>query len=143
MALKRRKRTLAAVKVGIIALVLLTGAVVALSAYNQRLERAYDLSVVGQGVPVVVQVHDPDCPFCVELRRNVESITGEFDSRELLIRYAELPTSEGAAFARLYGAERVTLLFFDAQGELKAHQAGVQEPEQLRRTFRRLAAGEL
>lgn len=142
-ARKARRHTLAMIRVGVIAVVLLTGLAVGLSAYNQRLERAYDLSVVGQGVPVVVQVHDPECPFCVELRRNVESVSSEFAPEELLFRYAELPTPEGAAFARRYEAHRVTLLLFDARGELRAHQTGVQEASLLRQTFRRLAAGTL
>jgi hypothetical protein len=140
---EKRKRTLSVVKIGGVALVLLVGTAFALSAVNERLENAYDLSVVGGGVPVVVQVHDPACPYCVELRGNVESLKGEYQEDELLIRFAELGSQEGADFARRYGADRVTLLFFDAEGELRASQTGVQSPNQLRRTFTRHAAGDI
>ncbi len=138
-----RKKMMRTVVVIGIAVILLGGATLGLTAYNRSQEDLYDLSVVGAGVPVVVQVHDPTCPFCVELRGNVESIMDEYEDTELRIRFAELQSDEGALFARRYGAGRVTLLFFNDQGELRAQQAGVQSVNQLRRTFDRHLAGDI
>ncbi len=142
-ARRRRRRTITAFKVGAIALALLVGGAVALSAYNQRAHRANDLSTIGSGVPAVVQVHDPYCDGCRQLKASVEAILSEFDDEDLVIRFAELDTTEGAAFARRHEAGRVTLLFLDGDGNLRDLQRGVQQPNQLRQTFLRHAAGEL
>lgn len=118
-----------------IVVALLVGAAAVLAAYNG--DDLYDLSVVGQGVPTVVQVHDPACPVCVDLRANVESVIGDFSREQLLLRYADLQTRDGADFGRRHDAGRVTLLFFSGDGELVARHTGLLTPADLRRVFTR------
>jgi hypothetical protein len=101
-----------------------------------REERLLDLADVGRGVPAVVQVHDITCPVCSELRANIRSIEDEFDEETLLIRVADVATPEGLAFVRQYtDLRRVTLLFFDREGELVDVQSGLQTPGELRQRF--------
>jgi hypothetical protein len=103
-----------------------------------------DLSVVGSGVPTVVQVHDSNCPFCNELRANVRRASRAFSNEDLLIRMADIYSESGRAFASRYtGERRVTLLFFDGAGELVEVQSGVQEVSDLRTVFAQHASGEL
>lgn len=137
---KRRKKLL--ITAGI-AVVLVAAGSVALFAYNQRASRVQDLSEIGQGVPAVVHIHDTTCPICGELRSEVRSIEREFDDSELLLRVADIGTEEGAAFATRYGAQRVTLLFFDGEGELVTRTTGVRDAGALRDYFTRHIAGEL
>jgi hypothetical protein len=101
-----------------------------------RDERIHDLADVGRGVPAVVQVHDITCPVCSELRANVRQVEGEFDPDTLVIRVADVATPEGLAFVGQYTDQRrVTLLFFDAEGELVDVQSGLQTPAELRLSF--------
>lgn len=130
----RRRRRM--VLVGAIA-VLGIGAVAAvLAAVNTPDRNTRDLTQIGAGVPAVVQVHDITCPVCNELKTNVESIEDEFSDDELIYRVADIATDEGLAFARQYTANRrVTLLFFDAEGELIDERVGLRSPEELRSAF--------
>ncbi|MFO8044223.1 MAG: thioredoxin family protein [Alkalispirochaeta sp.] len=113
------------------------GAVAAvIAAVNEQDRRTRDLSVVGSGVPAVVQVHDIACPVCNELRDNVESIEDEYADDDLALRVADIATDEGLAFARRYTENRrVTLLFFDGEGNLVDEQVGLRSPEELRNSF--------
>ena len=140
----RRRRRKRLVRVGaILALIVVAGSG-ALYAYNQRENRVRDLALVGTGVPAVVQVHDVTCPVCRELRSSINRIDEEFSDDELLIRIADISTTEGNTFARRYTtARRVTLLFIDGDGELVDVQTGVQSEEALRRAFRQHIEGNL
>ncbi len=141
-AQNRRRRRLA-LAAGIAVLVL-TGAAFAIGGLNRAERRARDLSLIGRGVPAVVQVHDTTCPICSELRANVKRIENEFDDGDLLIRVADIRDDEGLAFAARHTAQRrVTLLFLDAEGRLVDTQTGVQESDALRRMFALHAAGDL
>jgi hypothetical protein len=125
--------------------VVLTGAVIAVlglvALQRGRAERLHDLDIVGRGVPAVVQVHDITCPVCSELRANVRSIEDEFDEESLVIRVADVATAEGLAFARRYTDQRrVTLLYFDGDGDLVDVQSGLQTPGELRLSFSAHAA---
>jgi hypothetical protein len=103
---------------------------------NEGDRRVHDLTPVGGGVPAVVQVHDITCPICSELRANVASIEDEFSEDDLLIRVADIATDEGLAFARRYTANRrVTLLYFDGEGNLVDERVGLRTPDELRREF--------
>lgn len=130
---RRRRR----VVFGVAGVVLAFGAVAAVFAVmNVQDRRAGDLSLVGNGVPAVVQVHDIACPVCNELRDNVQSIEDEFSDDDLVIRVADIATDEGLAFARRHTANRrVTLLFLDGDGNLVDEQVGLRSPEELRVAF--------
>ncbi|MEX2443025.1 MAG: hypothetical protein WD492_05445 [Alkalispirochaeta sp.] len=130
---RRRRRTM----VGVVVALLGVGAVATVIAVaNGEDRRARDLSLVGTGVPAVVQVHDITCPVCTELRANVESIEGEFSDDELVIRVADIATDEGLTFARQHTSNRrVTLLFLDGDGDLVDEQVGLRSPQELREVF--------
>ena len=92
--------------------------------------------MIGQGVPVVVQIHDPGCSLCNRLRRNADAAAEHFDDR-LLFRIADISTSAGRRLQRRYDVPHVTLLLFDAEGELRNVLSGVKSEEILRHSFAR------
>ncbi len=54
--------------------VLLAGVVGSgLAAFKYNYNISHDLSVIGKGVPTIVQIHDPNCPLCNQLRRNADA----------------------------------------------------------------------
>lgn len=102
--------------------------------YKHQYETSHDLSVIGNGTPTVVQVHDPGCALCRKLRDNVAAVEGEFGGR-IQFRIADISTSQGRKLANQYEVPHVTLLLFGADGELVATMAGVRSPDALRRGF--------
>ena len=38
----------------------------------------YDLSVIGNGTPTVVQIHDQNCRLCRQLKTNLDSVKSDF-----------------------------------------------------------------
>ena len=118
-----------------VALVTIVG--VGLTAYKRHYDVTHDLSVIGNGVPTVIQVHDTGCQLCQKLRDNVNAVKGEFSDR-IQFRIADIHTAEGRALASRYDVSHVTLLLFDGQGELVKTLHGVREPESLRPSFERL-----
>ncbi|MEJ6402741.1 TlpA family protein disulfide reductase [Yoonia sp. 2307UL14-13] len=100
----------------------------------------HDLSVIGQGVPVVVQVHDPQCGACIDLQRETRAALKAFDDRDLQYRVANVKAEDGAAFANGYGAPYTTLLLFDAEGQLRGNLHGVRPRAELEGAFAQLVA---
>ena len=137
---RRRKRVLSVVAVAVLVV-----AGIGAFSYADRLSReaARDLSTIGTGTPAVVQVHDPTCPICTELRNSVRSVEDDFDDSELLIRVADLTTEEGFAFATEYQSQSITLVFLDGDGDRVTSVSGRRSPEQVRDLFERHIAGEL
>ncbi|MEM7195228.1 MAG: thioredoxin family protein [Pseudomonadota bacterium] len=102
-------------------------------AFRLRHNRLYDLSVIGNGKPTVVQLHDPTCPKCRALKSNVESVKSEF--KDVQFRIAHLSSEEGSRLAHKYGVGKVTLLVFDGGGKMVETIQGVYPESQLRREF--------
>lgn len=100
----------------------------------------HDLTRVGQGVPMIVQVHDPQCPSCLDLQRETRAALKVFDDAELQYAVANLSSATGAEFANMYGAARITLLLFDAAGDLRGTLTGVRPRAELENAFTRLVA---
>ena len=100
----------------------------------------HDLSRVGQGIPTIVQVHDPQCTQCQELQREVRAALKAFEPAELSYAVANLASDTGTAFASQYGAPHVTLLLFDGEGALRGTLNGVRGRDELEATFGRLVA---
>ena len=96
-----------------------------------------DLSAIGMGENVVVQVHDPGWGSCIELKRVVNSLKPEYEGK---IRFltANLNSSEGKWFAEYQNVGRVTLLFFKPDGSKISSLSGEQEPEFLRNVFNKV-----
>jgi len=88
-----------------------------LAAYKQNWDEIHDLSVIGNGKPTVVQVHDPSCPSCRALKSNTQSALKRLDS-DLQYRIASLKTPEGRTLAHRHQVGKITLLIFDGDGEL-------------------------
>ena len=126
--------------------ILLAGAAAAafgIARYTGVDARRHDLSAVGNGTPTVVQIHDPSCPVCRELRSNVLSAAGDFSEDTLQIRFADLHTDEGRSFALRHGHTSVTLLFIDGDGNVRDVQSGVRHVDALRHSFEQLTSGEM
>lgn len=91
-----------------------------------------DYSIVGQGEPVIVQVHQLNCADCDVLRANAKRALAEIDDDRLQYRMAYLHKSEGIAFASKHGAARyTTLILFDKFGRKKGVYVGLQDVDQL------------
>ena len=95
----------------------------------------HDLGRVGQGSPVIVQVHDPQCPVCTALQKQTRAALDDFDDCGLVYLVADIKTQEGAAFAARYGVPHVTLLLFDGFGELVTTVRGMHSSDQLGAMF--------
>ena len=134
---RARRRFLKRVRGVVITVALGAFAVVGLTAYKRNYEVTHDLSVIGNGTPTVVQVHDPGCSLCQSLRDNVDTVKGEFRD-SIQFRIANILTADGRALARRFDVPHVTLLLFDGKGDLVSVLRGVREPESLRPSFRAL-----
>ena len=132
-----RRRFLKRIRRVVTTIALVTVVGVGLTAYKRHYDVTHDLSVIGNGVPTVIQVHDTGCQLCQKLRDNVNAVKGEFRDR-IQFRIADIHTAEGRALASHYDVPHVTLLLFDSKGELVTTLHGVREPESLRPSFKRL-----
>ena len=112
------------------------GAVAAsLHAYDKRKTLAHDLSVIGSGTPVIVQIHDPGCGTCRRLKGAVKEAMGNLDG--VHSRIADITTNEGRTFASKYGVPKTTLLFFDGKGKHRHTSRGLMTPVQVQEAVRR------
>lgn len=115
------------VVVGVVALLL---AAVSINAYESGQQELHDLTVIGQGEPVIVQIHDPNCPTCRRLKKTVTSALESNDS--VVYRLANIRTSSGKALQEKYAVPHVTLLFFDGAGEHVHTTTGLQTQAQIK-----------
>ncbi len=102
--------------------------------------REEDLTRIGQGVPTVVQIHDPQCSRCVALQRETRSAMDAFGNDELQFLVANIRSDKGRKLANQHGVGHVTLLLFDANGEVQNVLVGNRESDALERAFRRHVA---
>lgn len=130
---RRPSRHSALVAIVIVAVVLSVGA--ALASYKTRHDREHDLSVIGNGIPTVVQVHDPDCPICRQLQTEVREAARGIGPDRLQLRTASLSMASGRAFAYRHDVPHVTLLYFDGDGRLNRKESGSQSSATLRPAF--------
>ncbi|MEP3525848.1 MAG: hypothetical protein ABJ081_12040 [Hyphomicrobiales bacterium] len=132
--LKKRK-TLKTLRNTVIGVLLLggAGAYMYRSVLASRLEQ--DLTELGNGTPMVVQIHDPGCSLCTALQKEVRQALKAVDDSALNYRVANIRTQEGRRFASRYGVPHVTLLLFDGRGNLKQTLRGPRQNEELEITF--------
>lgn len=97
-----------------------------------------DLTKIGNGKPTIVQIHDPNCPRCVELQGETRDALGSIDNDELQYLVANIRSESGRAFAEEQGVGHVTLLLFDGKGQRLNVLVGNNSSETLERAFRRL-----
>ena len=107
----------------------------AISGYDAQKKEMHDLTAIGAGKPVVVQIHDTSCPICRRLKsRTVNVLDGQ---SEIEYRIADIVTAKGRALQEKYGVQKTTLLLFDATGQHVDTVFGLQTIEQLESLFAR------
>jgi len=94
-----------------------------------------DLTKVGNGVPTIVQIHDPQCPKCQALQKEARKALDAFEEGKLQYLVANIRSADGKAFANKYLVPHVTILLLDGQGELKKILRGNNTHDFLRREF--------
>ncbi len=95
-----------------------------------------DLSKIGNGIPAIVQVHDPQCPTCNALQRAARDALASFDDAKVQYLVANLTVPDGRDFAREHNAGRVTLLLFDGEGRRVRSLTGRRTKHELEALFR-------
>ena len=118
-----------------VAAVLGVGGAFAMDFRNKMTEG--DLTQIGQGVPTIVQIHDPNCGLCRELQRETRAALKQFDDGSVTYLVANIQSIDGADFQAQMGLPNVSLVLFDAKGKRISHVQGVTPREQLAQTFRR------
>ena len=96
-----------------------------------------DLSLIGDGTPTVVQIHDPQCSQCAALQREAREAMAAFDDDELRFLVANIRSTEGRALATAHGVGHVTLLLFDGAGQRRNVLTGPSSADVLEEAFRR------
>ncbi|USG60554.1 twin-arginine translocation signal domain-containing protein [Sneathiella marina] len=99
--------------------------------------RESDLSQIGNGIPTVVQIHDPQCSQCVALQRESREALCEINGDQLQFLVADIRTSKGRRFAATHNVSHVTLLLFDADGQRRNVLVGPNKSEHLSGIFQR------
>ncbi len=115
------RRKLIALPIAAIAIGASAFGISAMEANNREL---HDLSVIGQGRPVIVQIHDPSCPTC----RRLKSVVTNTIKSEPSVQYrlADITTTEGKALQTKYSVPTITLLYFDERGKHVHTARGLQ-----------------
>ena len=102
---------------GAIALPFVAGAGVLTTRHVMASICELDLSKIGNGVPSVVQIHDPTCDQCLNLQRQTRRALRAYDSDDYNFLIANIGSLEGRLFAERHGVGHVTLVLFDAAGQ--------------------------
>ncbi len=97
-----------------------------------------DLSRIGNGIPTVVQIHDPQCPRCRALQREAREALSELDDGEIQFLVANIRRPEGRDLAAAHRVGHVTLLLFDGSGKRRGVLVGENSSEILLAEFKRL-----
>ena len=101
-----------------------------------NLPRGYsrDLTQIGKGKNVVVQVHDHNLVGSIDLMEALNKVRPEYaTSVEFVV--ADLLTPEGQAFATSHNVSSVTLVFFAPDGTPRGGVKGVQGIDELRNSL--------
>ncbi len=94
-----------------------------------------DLSRIGQGKPTIVQVHDPQCPMCTQLQREVRKALKCFGECDVVYLVANIRGDEGRQFASQHRVPHVTLMLFDEASAVQDVLRGVRTEEELKPVF--------
>ncbi len=96
-----------------------------------------DLTKIGNGIPAVVQIHDPQCSRCLALQRETRKALKAFDSDQLQYLVANIRSDKGRALATANKVGHVTLLLFDAKGTRREVLHGTSHSDYLELVFRK------
>ncbi len=93
------------------------------------------LTKIGDGIPAVVQVHDPQCILCVTLQHQTRRALRPYadDSQHFLV--ANIVSTQGEFFARRHGVDNVTLVLLDGAGQQVGVVRGPISNEALRQAI--------
>lgn len=112
-------------------LVLLAG-IVGLAIWNLPRGYSTDLSRIGQGGNVVVQVHDHGLVSSTTLMESLNKVRHDYEGViEFVVADLQIPA--GRAFAQTHHAEAATLLLFAPNGTSLGVVQGAHEPVVLRK----------
>lgn len=95
------------------------------------------LGDIGNGIPTVLQIHDPQCSLCAQLQRQTRKALARFDAGAVQFRVADITTSQGAAASARYGVAHVTLVLLCGRGDVRHIVEGVTPADELARLFAR------
>ena len=105
----------------------------AIHRYDVQNNGLHDLSFVGQGTPVVVQIHDPQCQQCRRLMNNTrKALKGRED---VAFRVADISSGDGSHFQKKHNASTISLLLFNAVGKHVDTIEGVASVDELKSRF--------
>jgi len=110
--------------------------ITSLYAYDKKEQTLRDLSVIGEGKPVVVQIYDPSCATCKRLK-NTASMAVK-DNPDVDFRIADITTSEGKAVQNKYRVPHITLLYLDARGKHLHTTSGFMTANEIEDTIEHL-----
>jgi len=98
-----------------------------------NLPRGYsrDLTQIGKGKNVVVQVHDHNLVGSIDLMETLNKVRPEYAANVEFV-VADLLTPEGQAFATNHNVSSVTLVFFAPDGTQRGVVKGAQDINTLR-----------
>lgn len=96
-----------------------------------------DLTKIGNGIPTVVQIHDPNCPTCTALQREARDAICELDSSQIQYVVANLKKTDGRELAAKHGVGKITLLLLDGDGNRQATLTGPNTAANLKLAFER------
>ena len=101
-----------------------------------NLPRGYsrDLTQIGKGKNVVVQVHDHNLVGSIDLMETLNKVRPEYAATVEFV-VADLLTQEGQAFATQHNVSSVTLIFFAPDGTRRGAIQGAQDPNSLRNSL--------
>ena len=135
-----KRRSMKLLRNGALATVVLGVVGVSVNAVQATMAE-HNLDRIGQGTPVVVQIHDPQCPLCIALQKQARKAMRSFDDQELTYLVANINTEEGAALAVRHGVPHVTLVLLDGQGNMREIIRGPSTREALETAFAAHLAG--
>lgn len=87
----------------------------AIHRYDVQNKGLHDLTLIGQGKPVVVQIHDPSCQLCKRLMSNSRKALKDQDN--VVFRVADVTTTDGKRFQQKHSVDTISLVLFNADGK--------------------------
>ena len=106
--------------------------------YSNNNKIQYDLSVIGNGTPTVVQIHDHNCQLCRQLKSNLDDVKKDY-AEDIQFKTANILAKKGASFAQQHQVAHVTLLFFNKEGQRVNTLQGVSSKDDIRGALEQLA----
>ena len=100
----------------------------------------HDLTRIGNGIPTVVQIHDPNCGLCIALQKETRAAIGEFEDGEIQFLVANIRDERGRKLATQHSVGHVTLLLFDSEGNRREIMRGSNDRSVLEPAFRQFLA---